>query len=107
MEQPVYCDELNVDHFGIGMIGLTYAEAEAVHTQSIRTEPLDMTCPHRGERNGEIQCNACENKKTILFTFSCGLHGKCLLGTMREGVKGCDGCPDLPAAIQARSVTIP
>jgi hypothetical protein len=91
----------------LGIIGLTRAEAEALHSQATRTEPLDMTCPHRGERVGEIRCSGCADKKTLLFVFACDLHGKCLLGTMLEGVRGCDGCDDLPAAIQARSVTIP
>ncbi len=89
------------------MTGLTHAEASAIDATADRTAPLDMTCPHRGERNGSIECKVCEDKRTILFTFACGLHGKCLMGTTREGIRGCDGCDDLPAAKAAKSVTIP
>jgi hypothetical protein len=107
MAELLRSDELTIDHFCLGIIGLTYAEAEAIHAQSIRTAPLDMACQHRGERIESIECATCQDKRTILFVFSCDLHGKCLLGTMRNGVRGCDGCKDLPAAKAANSVTIP
>ncbi len=107
MGQLLHSNQLSIDHFGLGLVGLTYAEAESLHRQSVRTAPLDMTCPHRGGRVGSIECETCHDKRTILFMFACDLHGKCLLGTMRNGIRGCDGCEDLPAAKQANSVTNP
>lgn len=87
------------DPLRLGFVGYTMEEGLAI--LAARPKPLNLACPHRGGRVGDITCTGCCDKKTILFVFACDLHERCLLGPTREGVRGCDGgCDDLPAKKQ-------
>jgi hypothetical protein len=60
-------------------------------------QPIDLACVHRGDRAGDLDCLACGGKHVTLFVFACAVHGRCLMGSPRDGLAGCIGCPDRQA----------
>lgn len=93
MRPSVDSDELAIDHFGLGMIGLTRSEAEAMLKNSERSEPRGI-CLHFGPIIETRTCEGCGGKR--IAVHACAIHQECTLQLNRDGVKFCP-CPDFMA----------
>lgn len=94
MDESDNRDELSVDHFGMGTLGLTYTEAEYLHSQSEQSEPRGI-CRHFGETLETRTCEGCGGKRIAIH--ACAIHMECTLQLNRDGVKFCGACRDFTA----------
>jgi hypothetical protein len=65
--------------------------------------PPDLTCPHRGEVSHQALCDVCGGvigKGQPFDVFACAKHGACSLQRMRQDVRPCVTCHDLPWHVQ-------
>jgi hypothetical protein len=60
-----------------------------------RAAPADLSCRHRGEQLGTVDCEKCKRRVT-LKVFACALHERCAIETA-AGVKVCATCADRSA----------
>lgn len=95
MGQPVHRDELGIDHFGIGMLGLTYAEAKAVHDLAVHSVP-PARCRHLGPILDMRACEGCGGK--TIAVHQCEVHGECTMQINRDGIKFCP-CPEFSESL--------
>ena len=86
-------DELGADHFGLGEIGLTYADAESRHILAV-AGIAPGSCIHFGRVIETRTCEGCGGKR--IAVHACVIHGECTLQANRDGVKLCP-CPGFMA----------
>jgi hypothetical protein len=86
----------------------TFRREVAEAQQRVKPRPTAATtaapCAHRGEQVSTIGCEQC-GKNVQLKVFACAVHGECVVGQTREGVKGCAGCADRP--LDRQQVALP
>lgn len=61
------------------------------------SEPVDLSCVHRGKKVGSIVCAVCQQeagKHVEVFIFACSLHEKCIPAREEGGIKCCAQCQD-------------
>lgn len=98
---PANSDELGIDHFGLGILGLTYEEARAEFARATMVGPPSV-CVHRGEEIRRIRCDACTDKTTWLKVLACGIYSECTAGKSVDGIQCCLKCPDFTTAVENR-----
>lgn len=112
-------DDPSIDHFGLGMVGLTKDEAEPYFVLAARecdddshdlpipiqfATPEQFPCIFRESFLEEVPCQVCGQKDKTASVYACALHGKCTVGShgvTQDGtnatgkVKVCISCDDI------------
>ena len=94
MRDSISGDELTIDHFVMGIVGLTYAEAAALYASAKRGE-MPGFCQHLGKAIETRACEGCGGKRIAIH--DCAIHGECSLQLNRTAVRFCGACPDFTA----------
>ena len=89
-------DHLETDIFGLGFIGYTREEGEAMLRGETIAEPSPgwCSCQHRGDKLRVGTCDLCGIRGQPFEVFACSLHGECSLRRKHSKVKACASCHD-------------
>ena len=49
-------------------------------------------CIHLGQHIDWVECETCQNKKTMLKIYECEIFERCVMGSRVKGLQGCTGC---------------
>lgn len=98
MERSGNLDDLSrgIDHLGIGLLGYTLAEQQAIVAQRSPnvTDEIRFACRHRGRVIRTDKCDLCGSKGQPFDVLSCEIYGECSITRKHKAVRSCVACED-------------
>lgn len=85
---------LRTDEFGLGFVGYTREQGEAMLCGSARPEQsrADWPCIHRKELLEIGACDLCGSRGQPFEILRCSIYGRCSIGRRHSQVKSCAAC---------------